>query len=207
MRALITAGLLGAAAVSLAACNPPGVSSNNAANSADANSTPAAPGATAAAGPLTPDQIPHRRPGLWKQVMSMDGATPQGPGIQLCVDEASEAKLNIAAMQSAQGMHCTQTFARNLDGSIAVSGNCNAGANGVSTTTGTIRGDFNTGYTMDMHTTMTGSPVSQMNGNHTMTITATWTGPCAPGQHGGDMVMPNGQTHNMLDSHPTGAPQ
>jgi hypothetical protein len=206
MRALITAGLLGAAAVSLAACNQPGGSGNAAVNSAAGGASAAAPGATAAAaGPMTADQIPHRRPGLWKQVMALDGAASPGPGMQICVDEASEAKLNMAAMQSMHGMQCSQTFARNIDGSIAVAGDCNGGANGVTTTNGTIRGDFNSGYTMEMHTSMKGSPMPQMNGDHTMTITATWTGPCAPGQRGGDVILPNGATHSMLDSQPPAA--
>ena len=56
-------------------------------------------------GPLSADQMPHRRPGLWSQTISMDGAPADGPGTQLCVDADSEAKMSIAA-QNIPGAHC-----------------------------------------------------------------------------------------------------
>ena len=37
-----------------------------------------------------------------------------------------------------------------------------------------------------------------MNGAHKMAIDAAWTGPCAAGQKGGDMILPNGMTVNIL---------
>jgi Protein of unknown function (DUF3617) len=190
MRILIAAGLTGMALVSLAACNKSAPAGGGAASSA------AASGMAVAAGPLSVDQLPHRKPGLWKQTMSMDGG-PAGPGAsQLCVDAASEAKLSLAA-QNVPGAKCdTPRFTRNLDGSLSFSGGCDMGANGKTQTTGTIRGDFDSGYTSTMSTSMTGSPVAAMNGVHTMVITATWTGPCAPGQTGGDMILPNGMTVN-----------
>ena len=186
MRSLIATGLAGVALVSLAACNKPA-----AGNSA----TAAAGGAAPAAGPLSIGQIPQRKPGLWKQTMVMDGA-PTAGAIQLCVDAASEAKMNIAA-QNIAGAKCDKPrFTRALDGSIAFSNSCDMGASGKMQTSGTIKGDFNSGYVATIATTTSGASLAQMNGAHTMVINATWTGPCAPGQTGGDMILPNGMTVN-----------
>jgi len=187
MRILIATALAGVALVSLAACNKP----------AGGNSTAAATagGAAPAAGPLSVDQMPHRKPGLWKQTMVMDGAPSVG-AIQLCVDEASETKMNIAS-QNVAGAKCDKPqFTRALDGSIAFSNSCDMGADGKMQTSGTIKGDFNSGYVATIATTTSGAPIAQMNGAHTMVINATWTGPCAPGQTGGDMILPNGMTVN-----------
>jgi hypothetical protein len=187
MRILIATALAGVALVSLAACNKP----------AAGNSTAAAAGgaAPAAAGPMTADQMPQRKPGLWKQTMSMDGGPTNG-AIQLCVDAASEAKMNITA-QNIAGAKCDKPqFTHAPDGTISFTNSCDMGSNGKIQTSGTIKGDFNSGYVATIATTTSGSPMAQMNGAHTMVINATWTGPCAPGQTGGDMILPNGMTVN-----------
>jgi hypothetical protein len=200
MRILFAASLAGVAMVSLAACNKP------AASAAGGDSSAVAANAAAPAGPLSADQIPHRKPGLWKQSISMDGG-PEGPGaMQLCVDAASEAKTSIAA-QHIPGATCTTPqFTRNLDGSITITNACDMGANGKSQTTGTIKGDFNSSYTATMATTMTGGPVASMNGAHTMVLTGTYVGPCAPGEVGGDMIMADGTKMNALANMPAAAP-
>src|ERR1700735_4806353 len=116
MRVTIAAGLTGMALLSLAACNKP---ATNGAATADAS----APGGIAAPGPLTASQIPQRKPGLWKQLISMDGDAT-GPGMQLCVDAASEAKMSAFA-QHIPGATCVgPTMVRNLDGSINMTESC-----------------------------------------------------------------------------------
>ena len=62
---------------------------------------------------------------------------------------------------------------------------------------GTIVGDFNTAYKVSIDSTTTGAAVPSLNGEHRMSIAATWVGPCAPGQMGGDVIMPDGRTINM----------
>jgi len=187
MRIAAAAGLTGLALISLAACNKPAAGNSSA--------TAAASSAAPAAGPMTADQMPQRKAGLWKQTMSMDGGPTNG-AIQLCVDAASEAKMNITA-QNIAGAKCDKPqFTRALDGSIAFSNSCDMGSNGKMQTSGTIKGDFNSSYVATIATTTSGSPMAQMNGAHTMVINATWTGPCAPGQTGGDMILPNGMTVN-----------
>ena len=202
MRPLIAAALIGASLAALAACNKPTPGAAN-----------AAPGAaqTAASGPLTAAQMPHRKPGLWKQVMTMDAAAPAGPGMQLCVDEASEAKMSAFAQRMpGGGAHCPPAqYTRNIDGSISFSESCDMGANGKTSSTGVIKGDFNSGFTEDIDVHYSGSPAPSMNGDHKMTITSTWTGPCAPGQKGGDLILANGMKRNILDDEAakSGAPQ
>jgi uncharacterized protein DUF3617 len=203
MRVPITAALTGVALVALCACNKPAP-----ANAAEAVAPASA--TTAAPGPLAAGQMPHRRPGLWKQVMTMDGAAPAGPGMQLCIDAASEARMSAFAQRMPGAGHCPPAqFTRNLDGTMSFSESCDTGANGKASTTGVINGDFNSGYTETMDTQYSGSPVAQLNGAHKMIITATWLGPCAPGQKGGDIILANGMKRNILDSQPgaTGQPK
>jgi hypothetical protein len=188
MRILIAIGLAAVAAAPLAACNKSG----------------GAPAGSTAVGPLT--QIPQRKPGLWKQTMVLDGAPSGGGEIQLCVDAASEAKMNIAA-QNIIGAKCaTPQLSRAADGSIDFSNSCDMGVKGKIQTTGTIKGDFNSSYVATVAITTTGAPYAQMNGAHTTVITATWTGPCAPGQTGGDMILPNGMKVNGLAASNATAP-
>jgi hypothetical protein len=195
MRILFAASLAGVAMVSLAGCNKPAP--------AGGESSAAVNAAAPTAGPLSADQLPHRKPGLWSQTISMDGG-PAGPGaMQLCVDAASEARMNIVA-QKTPGAKCTPPqFSRGLDGTISFTSACDMGANGQTKTTGTIKGDFNSGYVATMASTTTGAPVTTMNGAHTMVITASYQGPCAAGQVGGDMILPNGMTVNALADAPS----
>ena len=156
------------------------------------------PGPATAPGSLTAGHAPHRKPGLWRQVIAMDGTTPAGPGMQLCVDETSEAKMSVVARRMPGGAHCPPArFTRNLDGSISFKTACDLGPGGNKVDTGTVVGDFNSGYKVSIDSTTTGAAVPSINGEHRMSIAATWVGACAPGQKGGDVIMPDGRTMNM----------
>jgi len=193
MRHCFAAGLTGLALVSLAACGKSATTAGGSAPSA---------GAPAAAGPATLSQFPARKAGLWRQVMAMDGPA-RGPGFKICIDAASDARMS-AFGRHGRGQTCAPAqLTRNLDGSIGVSESCDMGANGKASTTGVIRGDFNSSYTVTMDSQISGNPMAQMNGDHKMTITATWLGPCAPGQKGGDVIMPDGTVRNALQSSDT----
>jgi hypothetical protein len=202
MRLLIGAGLAGASLVLLTACGKPaGNAASAAAPGASPAPTPAA--APAASGPVALDQVPHRKPGLWEQTVSVQGM-PSGMGMatKLCVDETSEAKMSLVA-QHAPNAHCdTPQFTRNLDGSLSFSNRCDLGHDGKSQSQGQITGDFQSGYTMVIDTTISGAAAPSMNRETKMTVTSKWTGPCAPGQKGGDMVLPNGMTFNALHAGP-----
>lgn len=193
MRMLIVAGLAGVALVSLAACNKHPASGDAAASSgAGVASAPAAP-----AGPVAIQSIPHRKPGLWSQTMTMSGAPTQMPSLKICVDEASEAKTSLLVQQSRDSKCGPPQLTRNLDGSITFTTSCDMGQFGKVDSTGTVKGDFNSAYTVDMNSTTTGGPAGKSETHH-IALTATRVGDCAPGQVGGDIIMANGMKLNAL---------
>jgi len=195
---MLFAVALGAAFLPLAACNKPAATGAAPAQTAAATA-PAAP----AAGPLTPETLPHRKPGLWRQTMAMEGMNRELPSTEFCTDAASETKMSLMGQQMSKD-HCdTPQFSRNLDGSITFTSSCDTGA-GKATSKGTLSGDFNSSYKMEIETDMGGGP-SAARGPRKMTMTATWIGPCEPGQKGGDMILPGGQKINMLDRAPAAA--
>ena len=191
MRILYPASL---AVLALAACQkaPP---------AAPASGAPAP--ASAAAGPLAAQDLPHRKPGLWRQTMTMEGAPSGMPATSICVDEASEAKMSVIGRQTAADAKCDPPkISRGLDGALSYSSHCDMGAMGQSDSQGTITGDFNSQYQVVIDTKVSGASTAEMNGEHKMTITAAWTGPCAPGQKGGDIILPNGMKMNMAGGPP-----
>jgi hypothetical protein len=189
----IVAGLAGIALVCLSACNKHAATGDAAASSgASVTSAPAAP-----TGPVTLQSIPHRKPGLWSQTMTMTGMPDQMPSLKICVDEASEAKTSLLVQQN-QDSHCgAPQLTRNLDGSIAFTTHCDMGTIGKIDTSGTVKGDFNTAYTVDMTSVSTGGAPGAGETHH-ITLSATRVGDCLPGQSGGDIIMANGMKLNAL---------
>jgi len=178
-------------AASLAACSKPAA-------------PPAAPSATASAAPPaapaspTSAEVPHRKAGLWRQTMTMEGMSQAMPATEICLDDAAQAKLSMIGRGMGKGRCDPPQFARNPDGSFNFTANCDMGPDGRSVTTGTFTGDFNSSYKGVIDTKMTGGPAAA-NGDHRMTIAAEWVGPCAPDQKPGDMIMPGGMKMNMLN--------
>ena len=193
MRVLITVWLAGLALASLAACNKAPQGSNGA----------SAPGSTAAttanAGPLGAQDLPHRKPGLWRQNMAIEGMAQAMPVSEMCVDEASEAKASLLGQQMTGEKCQTPQISRSLDGSIHFNFHCDMGQADKMVSSGTLTGDFNSSYKMVIDTTTTGEPA------HRMTVTGTRVGACAADQKGGD-VMANGHKINMFDSASKAAP-
>jgi hypothetical protein len=184
MRVPISAGLAGVALCCLAGCGKPAPAS-----SASASAPAAAPTASAPS-PLTAATLPHRKPGLWRQTMTMEGMNMPMPVTQMCLDAASEAKMSMFGQNMRRG-HCdSESFSRNLDGSISYSSSCDFGGSKTESH-GTVSGDFNSSYTVVVDTKSQGGDARKM------TMTATWIGPCAPGQKGGDVVMPDGKVMNF----------
>lgn len=192
MRLLISL-VCGAAALSLAACNksaPPSAGSSQTA----ATAAPAAP----ATGPLTLDNLPRRKPGLWRQTMAMKGVDRPMPATEFCTDAASEAKMSLMGQQIARNKCQAPQFSRNLDGSISFTSACDMGEAGKMTSQGTISGDYNSSYKVQIDSTTTGGPPGAP-AERKMTITATWVGPCAPDQKGGDIILPGGRKMNVVE--------
>jgi hypothetical protein len=193
MRVLTTGLLAGAALLSIAACNKQTSAPVGAAQAASATAAPAA----AAAGRITADALPHRKAGLWRQTMVMEGVNQAMPAVEMCVDAVSETKMALLGQQMNKE-HCKPPqLSRNLDGSISFTGDCDFGAGGRTQTKGTMSGDFNSSYKTVLESTHVGSAGGPGGADRRMTITATWVGACAPGQKGGDVIMPGGQKMNF----------
>jgi hypothetical protein len=192
-----TTMLAGACLLSIAACNKPAPASgasSAAAPSQAASATPAAP----AAGPISAENLPHRKPGLWRQTMAMEGVEHAMPATEFCIDAASEAKMSLMGQQMSKD-HCqAPQFNRNLDGSLSFTSACDFEGGGKTTSKGTISGDFDSSYKVAIDSTTTGGTAGMDQHERKMTITATWEGPCAPDQKGGDIILPGGRKMNML---------
>ncbi len=168
----------------------------------DQDAAPTASAAPSAVAPsnappaLPPPTRPPRRLGLWEQHMSTDGLE----GVQttaLCIDAASEAHLPMAGPLSEAGRCSESHMLRKTDGSWAFSSVCDHGSGGKTTIAGAITGDA-TAYVVQADSTTTGAQTPQENGAHHVNITARWMGACKPGQKGGDLELPNGQTISLL---------
>jgi hypothetical protein len=188
MRVTTTGLLAGAALLSLASCNKPAPAAGGAGPTASA--APAAPAA-----PLTAADLPRRKPGLWSQTMTMEGVEHAVPATEFCIDGPSEAKMSLMGQQMSRDKCQSPSFSRNLDGSITFTASCDFGEAGKSVSTGTISGDYSSGYKVAIDSRTVGGPSP---GEHKMTIAATWEGPCKPGQKGGDIILPGGRTMNVV---------
>ncbi len=185
MRTLITLALAGAALTGLTSC------------------TKAAPGGgVPGARPLAEQDMPHRKPGLWRQSVVVEGANTPLPDVQACSDAVSETKLNLLGQHRSRDLCQDQNFSRDPDGSIGFSVRCDLGPKGVTVSTGAIKGDFGSRYQIAMDSKTTGAKPDALNTEHKIAITATWIGPCRPGQRGGDLVLADGGSINLTDAHP-----
>jgi len=143
-----------------------------------------------------PVETPTRKPGLWTQTMSLDGADAI-QSMKLCLDQASDAKIAWWGQQGVRG-HCDKNeITKNPDGSWSFSSSCQVG--GVRTvSTGRAVGNFEDSYQVTAETTTSGAPQPQMNGTRSVTIDAVWESECPPGMQPGDVEMPGGQRVNLL---------
>ena len=140
--------------------------------------------------------FPHRKAGLWQGVTSMGG---HSFSTEYCIDAASEAKMSAFSSNMRQKKCSASSITHNMDGSWTSTSTCEFMPGKTMTTHAVITGDFNSKYTVAVAPQGTSGP-------H-MTMTVTWLGPCKPGMKGGDVVMSNGMTMNMMDNSMSGAPK
>jgi hypothetical protein len=145
----------------------------------------AALGLFMSAGSTLADAYPHQKPGLWQSEMKMAGTAMT---TKVCVDEAMTARGDAFSAGPASKMCSKRTVTHNLDGSWTSISTCEFRPGQPHTSRVDVVGDFNSKVMMKM----TRPPATTPE----MTMTMTRLGPCAPGQKGGDMIMPNGQTVN-----------
>ena len=163
--------------------------------------TPEAPRAVqpltkAAAGPELP--APARRPGVWRQSLSMAGLIQTA---RVCIDPATDARLSLIGAQSTSG-DCSRPRITRESGGWRFQSDCDMGSGGRTQTAGTAVGDFASQYVVRARSTTTGAAVPQMNGTRSFTAVATWEGACPAGMTPGDMSLPGSLTVNLLTLKP-----
>jgi hypothetical protein len=128
---------------------------------------------------------PERRPGYWQTTMAMGTYTMT---TQMCTDAAFE---KISSVFGAGFLkNCAQREFHPIPGGWVFNSTCTV-PGGTDVSSGTMKGDFQTGYHMEMKT----HPLSGPD-RHT-TIDGKWLGQCPAGRVPGDLVMPGGQVMNL----------
>jgi len=155
------------------------------------------PGAAAEAQGGTVDiAAPKRKAGLWRQTVTSAGTTQT---MRLCTDDATEAKFAVWGGQASKDMCSKQEVKRGIGGDITFTSVCDMGSGGKVTTTGSIKGDFSSKYTVTAKSITEGAGAPQMNGEHDMVMEAAWEGPCPADFRPGDMEVAGGYKFNILD--------
>lgn len=175
--------MLGVGLLALAACQQ----KTEAPTTAATGEAPAAAASASMTGP------PRRKAGLWTQTVTTQGMTQTS---KICLDEATEAKMTVWGQQMNKEL-CPKNEVTPGVGGWSFASECNMGAAGKISTTGTATGDFNARYMVKATSVTTGSSMAQANGTHNLEMTGTWEGPCPAGMKPGDMTLPGGVTVNL----------
>ena len=140
--------------------------------------------------------FPKLKAGLWEMERSSDRPTHQPNRMTMCLDDSVQKQMFDMGMGAMKGMCSKHDF--------SFSGNrgqgdfvCDiAGSRMHSKSTIALTG--NTGYRTEIRTTY--DPPFMGQTESLSVLTARHVGACKPGQRGGDIVMPNGQTFNARDA-------
>jgi len=142
--------------------------------------------------PVHAMDMPLRKAGLWELRMVMEGAGMPAQTMRQCTDAATDKEMRSFSRSMGGGQCEQQSFEKSATG-YTFESSCALGARKV-ITRGTVTGDFNSAYTIDMIST--GGPAA--GGEEVkMHMAAKWLGPCKAGQKPGDIVMPGGMTINV----------
>jgi hypothetical protein len=133
----------------------------------------------------------NRKAGMWQTTMSLNGQ--QIMTMDMCTDQATEQHYSVVNPQPGRGggaSNCTGMTPTPAPGGYRIEGTCTNGGR-KSHVVATIKGSFDTAYSMDVATDVDGkaSPPIHMD--------AKWTGACPAGRKPGDMVMPGGTVVNV----------
>lgn len=131
--------------------------------------------------------------------ITVDGQNPmaarQGmamPKMQICLDKTYDASSSWRNQTQGLPPECAgHDLQRRPDGSLSMHVECKDKSGRTAVIDGSISGDFQTSYKVDMTTTAFGDDGKQHHAH--MIMTQTRVGDCAPGQKGGSVMM-NGQS-------------
>lgn len=151
--------------------------------------------------PALAAEMPPRKPGLWEMRMTLEGQKMPPQLAQHCIDAETDRLMSDIGTGMQKEMCQKHEMTKSGDVLVVVDSVCNIG--GVNTTTrAEISGNFDSAYTVKVHSKREDSPASKkMPGppEMRMSIEAKWAGECKKGQKPGDMIMPGGVKLNVRD--------
>ena len=140
------------------------------------------------------DGLPPIKPGLWEVETSMDGEGMEK--MKQCMSADSIRQLS-AAGEKMGGMKCTPLKTTKSDSAYTTSIECDMlGSKMVSTST--MKGDFNSQFTVDSKTSFT-PPLMGQSGSVAKS-TAKYLGDCGEGMKPGDAVFSDGTKINVNEA-------
>ncbi len=143
-----------------------------------------APAPVAAPKPVPPR--PPRKPGLWQTTLSEEGSAEPPQVLKICIDALTDQHLGILGTDLSGDSCATKTFSPQGEGNWGVLAECTLGPGVITEYSGSVTGDFNSQYEMNVRSQTTGG--SQMNRVTNYTVSSKRLGACAAGQKPGDVI-------------------
>jgi hypothetical protein len=132
------------------------------------------------------EEAPTRKPGLWELTTSLQGA----PKTLMCVDAASQEKLNTMGKQALKDLDCSKNESHRNGDVYTLDSVCKLlGSTQTSHSVTTSIGDAE--YTTEISSHFD-PPLKYVGADSKTTQHGRWLGPCGPDMKPGDMMM-NGQ--------------
>lgn len=148
-----------------------------------------------------------RKPGLWETTLSEEGSPERPQVFKICIDALTDQHLGILGTDLSGDACTSKTFSPQGEGSWGILAECNMGAGVVTEYSGSVTGDFNSQYEMNVRSQTTGG--SQMNRVTNYMVSSKRLGACTAGQKPGDVIN-NGVKMNlfgMAGGNPKAKPQ
>lgn len=144
--------------------------------------------------------MPGRRAGLWEMSMSAAGMQGQSMKMRQCVNPATERGFSPfeggpPGRGAPDAAHCSKRDVHRTAGGWAFGSVCTQDGKMV-TSSGTITGDFQNHYKMDVVSSGGGG------GPQHMSVDNRWVGPCPAGGGGNTIVLPDGRVMQIPSHHP-----
>jgi hypothetical protein len=146
--------------------------------------------------PALAQDFPKLKPGLWEMERSAERGAQHPNRMTMCLDDTVQKEMFDMGAGAMKGMCSKHEF--------KMSGNrgtgdfiCDFGGSRMHSKS-TMQMTGNTGYRTEIHTTY--DPPFMGQRETTTVLSARHVGACKPGQRPGDMLLPNGQTHNVRDT-------
>lgn len=124
--------------------------------------------------------------------MGMTTATGHTLSVKECVDARTDQMMQ-ARFGAMPQRNCSKRDMQKSGDTITTDTVCTVAGQTV-THHAVITGSFDSNYKMTITSQTQGTPAPRI-----VTMAAKWLGPCTAGQRPGDMIMPGGQTMNILD--------